>query len=308
MTQRYLSVPGRVKTVCGWLLCTLLPHTLSAAEPVDTQYAARIIWQAQQDGDWLPDIYRLNPALTDASLYAIQRAYVTRRLASGDVIGGYKGSFIPAASMGGVLFGGSAILRPGTDKPTVITLEDFKILVVEAEIGFKFCTPVTAPLKDIAALKEAVCALMPVMEIADAAIADFGDVKKNLPHLRSTLISINAASTRTFVGKESPASLPLDQLAVSMNLDGVEIGSRDTSDTSDQWQKVLWLVNNYILQQEYTIEPGYFVIPGNLTGIHVATEGTYRADFGTLGVLELQVVSDIDRGPQIVHRAINDIK
>jgi len=49
------------------------------------------------------------------------------------------------------------------------------------------------------------------------------------------------------------------------------------------------LVNHYILQQGYTTEPGYFSIPGNLTGIHVDTEGTYRADFGALGVLELQV-------------------
>jgi 2-keto-4-pentenoate hydratase len=289
MTDFYSSVPGRVKTVSAWLLCMLLPHAVSAAEPLDTDYAARIIWQAQHNGDWLPDIYRLNPQLEDSSLYAIQRAYVSRRLAAGDVIGGYKGSFIPTASMGGVLFGGSAILRPGPGKPPVITPDDYKILVVEAEIGFKFCTPITKPLKDVAALKEAVCALMPVMEIADAAIADFDDVKNNLPHLRSTLISINAASTRTMVGKESPASLPLQQLAVSMNLDGTEIGSRDLTGAADQWQNVLWLVNNYILQQGYTIEPGYFAITGNLTGIHVATEGTYRADFGALGVLELQV-------------------
>jgi len=289
MTRLYLCVPGRVKTVCAWLLCMLLSHTVSAAEVVDTDYAARIIWQAQQDGDWLPDIYRLNPQLEDSTLYAIQNAYVTRRLASGDVIGGYKGSFIPKASMGGVLFGGSAILRPDSDRPPVISPDDYKILVVEAEIGFKFCTPITKPLKDVAALKEAVCALMPVMEIADAAIADFGDIKGNLPHLRSTLISINAASTRTLVGEESPASLPLKQLGVSMSHDGVEIGSRDPGNTADQWQNVLWLVNHYILQQGYTIEPGYFAITGNLTGIHVASEGIYRADFGALGVLELQV-------------------
>ena len=93
MTHFYPSVPSRVKTVCAWLFCMLLPHAVCAAETIDTDYAARLIWQAKQNGDWLPDIYRLNPQLEDSTLYAIQNAYVTRRLASGDVIGGYKSCF-----------------------------------------------------------------------------------------------------------------------------------------------------------------------------------------------------------------------
>lgn len=202
------------------LLSLLLPATVQA---VDTEYFGKLLFEAQQNGSLLPDIYRINSTLDDQTLYDIQKAYVTARLDAGDVIGGYKGGFLPKASVGGVLFGGEKILggRPSINK------DDFSLLVVEAEIGFKFCKSITAPIVDIASLKKYVCEIMPVMEIADGAIADFGDVKKNFKHLRSTLISINVASSHTLLGDSLKPGIKLSSLPVSMNHNGKQIGARD---------------------------------------------------------------------------------
>lgn len=259
-----------------------LPLTANA---VDTAYFGKLLFDAQQNGELLPDIYRINPALDEASLYRIQKAYVAQRLKGGETIGGYKGGFIPKAPAGGVLFGGKRVLQGSPN----VSLDDFSLLVVEAEIGFKFCQPITAPVKDIADLKKLVCEIMPVIEIADGAIADFGQVKKDFTHLRNTLISINVASSHTLTGVPADPATALSSLPVTMNHNGIPVGARDLSVTFDFWQNLLWVVNDYVLVNNYQIDPGQFIITGNLTGIHAAQKGEYVADFGALGTLALTV-------------------
>ena len=80
---------------------------------------------------------------------AVQAALVRSRLAAGDQIAGYKGGFIPAAPVGGVL-GASGMLTDGSK----IRASDFRLLIVEAEIAFRFCAAVSQPLADIAALQD----------------------------------------------------------------------------------------------------------------------------------------------------------
>ena len=266
------------------LNCMLFTVSVSA-HGFDTAYFARLMFEANQRQDWLPDIQRINPGLDESALYAIQTQYVKARLAVGDSIGGFKGGFIPKAPVGGVLFGGKRILH---GKPE-ISLADFRLLIVEAEIGFRFCEPVRAKLDSIEALRSKVCEIMPVIEIADGAIADFGEVKKDFVHLRNTLISMNVASSHTLLGQAYPPDTALDEIPVTMLHNGEQIGQRDMDQVFNFWQNVLLVVNDYVIKHAYSIEPGQFVIGGNLTGIHPAKPGVYTADYGPLGSLSLTV-------------------
>ena len=274
----------RLFTLSLYALCTLSFNSATAGE-VDSAYFAKLIFEANNRGDFLPDIYRVNPHIGEPTLYAIQKYYVEARLAAGDAIGGFKGGFVPKAPVGGVLFGGDKVL---TGEP-VLNLKDFGLLVVEAEIGFRFCKAVAAPLDSIERLKQHVCEVMPVVEIADGALADFATVKQNFTHLRNSLIAINVASSHTLVGEAHPVETALDGLPVSMRHNGAAIGERDLAQKIDFWQNLLWIVNSYVLKQGYSLAPGHFIIAGNLTGIHPAKPGSYHADFGSLGSLHFQV-------------------
>ena len=266
-------------------LCSVSLFPAVHAGEFDSAYFGRLLFEAKQRNDWLPDIQRINPELNEATLYAIQKQYVKARLAGGETIGGFKGGFIPKAPVGGILYGGKRILH---GEPQLL-LEDFKLLIVEAEIGFRFCQPVTEALISVEALKAVVCEIMPVIEIADGAIADFGTVKKDFNHLRNTLISINVASSHTLLGQSHSPDVNLDRLAVSIEHNGEQIGSRDTDQPFEFWQNVLLIVNEFVLKNGYEIQPGQFIIGGNLTGIHPAKVGSYRASFGSLGTLSLEV-------------------
>ena len=267
------------------VFCSVTASSLINAEEVDAEYFGRLLFQAHQRGDWLPDIYRINPHLEESALYAIQKQYINARLKAGDTIGGYKGGFIPQAPVGGVLFGGNKIMHGASE----VSLDEFTMLIVEAEIGFRFCRAIEKPISSVEELKTKICEIMPVMEIADGAIADFAEVKKNFTHLRNTLISINVASARTLVGNSHAPNIDLNEVVVSMVYNGKQIGSRDMTKTIDFWQNVLLVVNDYVVKNNFEIKPDQFVIGGNLTGIHVAERGTYQADFGPLGSLSLRV-------------------
>ena len=253
--------------------------------PADLDYMATLAFVAKSSGDWLPDFYRLNPGLSEAQLYEVQRRFVARQLADNAAISGFKGGFVPKAPVGGVLLDGGA-LKPGT----TMSLGQFKLLIVEAEIGFRFCQAVDKPLADIAALKAVVCELMPVMEIADGALRDFGKLKADFTHLRNTLIPLNVASAFYLPGSPVPAaSVNLDEVAVSASHNKTSIGARSMTPRVDLWASVLWVVNEFVLANGYQITPGQFIIPGNLTGIHAAQVGHYVMEYEGLGRVELDV-------------------
>lgn len=269
-----------------WLIVALLGWVaaVAAAEPVaDTGYMGDLVFAAKQRGATLPDFYRINPALDDDALYAVQRHYVARQIADGDSIAGFKSGFVPRAGVGGVVLA-RGLLPPGSP----IAVNRFQRLIVEAEIAFRFCAPVQAPLADVAALKAVVCELAPAFEIADGALPDFAALRSDFTHLRAALIPLNIAYTHLLVGAAvNAADVRVDDLAVTIHHNGTEIGRRAAG--IDLWANVLWAVNHFVLARGYTLAPGQLVIPGNLTGIHAGKAGHYEADYGALGTLRLEV-------------------
>ena len=269
------------------LMTTAGPVRAADQPTADPEGVAARLLEAQKAGRMFP---RVDPALDDPALYEIQKRYVDLRLKGGEDIAGYKGGFIPKASVGGVLLGSG--MREAGITPAVVRRGDFRNLLVEAEVAFEFCERVAGELPDVEALRGAVCALRPAIELPDLAIEDAAAlVKDDFPTLRKNLIATNVAASHVLLGESTkPEEVDLDRLTVRTVHDGEELGRRDGGHGGDSlWDWVLWVVNDFVIPQGYVIEPGDIIIPGNLTGLHPGRPGTYEVDFGRLGTIAFEV-------------------
>jgi len=260
-------------------------NALAAAPDLD--YMARLMTAAAAAHAPYPDLVRINPALSEADLYAVQQRFVAAQVAGGASIAGYKGGLVPQAPIGGVLFAAGLRVLPKT-----VSRADFHSLLVEAEIAFEFCTPVSAQLADVAAVKAVVCRLRPAVELPDAAIPDLGAIKTDLPRLAQALIPTNIATRDVALGQPvEAAGIDLTALTVRTSRDDALLGERRAGPANAaMWEAVRWIVNDFVLKHGYRIDAGQIVMPGNLTGLHVGEAGHYRVDYGALGVVEFDVV------------------
>ena len=268
------------------LVCSLFSQSTVAADTPDAQYIAELFLAAQKSATHFPDVIRINPDLDESLLYDIQRRFVRLQVENGSTIGGYKGGFIPKSPTGGVLFV-DGILR---GSPT-IERANFQGLLVEAEIAFRLCQPLSTPLANVTELKSLTCEIYPAIELPDAALPDLGQLRNNFAHLRRLLIPTNMAVSHVLLGAGmNPGDLDLDHLNVKLELDGEEFAYRDgATSTDDIWSRVLWVINEFVLPNSYTISPDHFIIPGSLTGLHPGKPGNYRIDYGALGTVEFKV-------------------
>lgn len=259
-----------------------------AAPPApDADYMARLMREAAAARIDYPDLTRINPALDEETLYAVQSRYVAAQLADGARIGGYKGGLVPVAPVGAVLF--AAGLR---EAPREVSRATFRRLLIEAEVAFEFCTAVTSPLVDVAAVQAAVCRLRPAIDLPDAALADLDTLKTDLPRLARALIPNNMLTREVALGAAVPAAgVDLADLHVRTHRDGSLLGERQPGPANAaMWESVRWIVNEFVLEHGYTVAPGQIVMAGNLTGLHAGDPGHYRIDYGALGLIEFEVV------------------
>ncbi len=268
------------------LVCSLCSQSTVAIETPDAQYIAELFLAAQKSAMHFPDVIRINPDMGESLLYDIQRRFVQLQVENGSTIGGYKGGFIPQSPIGGVLFT-DGILQ---GSPT-IERANFQGLLVEAEIAFRLCQPLSTPLADVAVLKSLTCEIYPAIELPDAAVPDLAQLRNDFVHLRRLLIPTNMAVSHVLLGAGmKPGDLKLDRLNVKLELDGEEFAYRDgATSTDDIWSRVLWVINAFVLPNGYTISPDHFIIPGSLTGLHPGKPGNYRIDYGELGTVEFTV-------------------
>ncbi len=266
-----------------------MTQAVAAPTAPDLDYMARLVFDAAAQRQAFPDFGRINPSLDMEALYGVQQRYVAARVAAGERIGGYKGGFIPQLPIGGVLFAGGL-----KEHVREVRRGDFHSLLVEAEIAFEICVPVTAPLADVAALKAVVCRLRPAVELPDAAIPDLATIKQDLPHLARVLVPNDIATRDVALG--APVATDAVDLAavkvVAMH-DGKLLGERAAGPANAAlWESVRWIVNEFALARGYRVEAGHLVMPGNLTGLHAGVPGHYRIDYGPLGSVEFDIVDD----------------
>jgi 2-oxo-3-hexenedioate decarboxylase len=281
-----MQTPARPLRAALFAGLVLAGQGVGAAEP-DLDYMARLIAEAADGRRPYPELARLNPTLDLDALYGVQDRYVRARLARGERVGGFKGGFIPQHPIGGVLFAGG--LR---ERPAEVRRGDFHALLVEAEIAFELCSPVHAPLVDVAAVKAVVCRLRPAVELPDAALHDLGTLKQDLPRLARALVPTDIATRDVALGPAVDAArVQLAAVEVSVRHDATVLGVRPAGVANEAlWDAVRWVINEFALARGYKVEAGQIVMPGNLTGLHPGQPGRWRIEYGGLGAVEFRIV------------------
>ncbi|MFT4582478.1 MAG: 2-keto-4-pentenoate hydratase [Gammaproteobacteria bacterium] len=262
-------------------------QSLSANEGLNAESMAEQYFVARSSLQTFPDLVGAGEDDSDEFLYSVQQELVSLQVRHGASIGGYKGGLIPKLSVGGVLFA-DGILRGSS----VIERQDYRNLMVEAEIAFRMCKPVREPIANVVALKSATCMVYPAIELPDAAIGNLDELLKDIPQLRKALIPTNMLSASVLLGAgKDPAEMDINSLPVRVSIDGTEIAHRDAEPPNgDIWARTLWVINEFILAQGYELTAEHIIIPGALTGIHPGNAGSYNIDFGALGEVTFRIV------------------
>ena len=122
-------------------LCVLLPAVHAGGGPdIDPERVARAYLDARKAGLSFPEVFGNGEQHSDALLYEVQRKLVELQLDEGLTIGGYKGGFIPKASIGGVLFAEGVLKgRP------ILKRTDFQNLLLRRKSHFNFAPLLNYP-------------------------------------------------------------------------------------------------------------------------------------------------------------------
>lgn len=235
----------------------------------------------------LPVLTATYPQLDVETAYRIQKEYVKQRLAK-DKIAGYKAGLTTEAgqkkfrvdgAVAGVLFESGRL----SDK-AIISSEQFQRPMLETEIGFIMDLPVREKISDLAVLKKAVRSVVPVIEVPDLSFAELKQVKG------VDIIAANVVAKQFIMGvPQAMDKEDLNTLTVKLFHDSQLINEGQGANAlGDQWQALLWLVNQRITQG-WSIEPGQLIITGALGKMLPAKRGRYLADYGHLGKITFEV-------------------
>ncbi|MET0379843.1 MAG: hypothetical protein ABW049_12700 [Spongiibacteraceae bacterium] len=228
--------------------------------------------------------------------FTVDNAYAIQRLAIGQVtqgrrVVGYKaGLTTPAAQqqyaanqpVAGVLLPGSEIV--GSEDGYQVLLKSFRKPLVEVELGYRLMRRVTVPVPDVAALKEIVGEIAPVIELPDLVTAG-----NTLPNALD-LIATNVGAKRVIVGPgRAPSLTDPNAIHVDVYREGELVNAGDSRAVlGDQWQALLWLVNRTVATG-WAIEPGQLLITGSIGKAVPLQTGLYVADYGDFARLEFTV-------------------
>lgn len=243
---------------------------------------------AEAAGRPFPPITDTAPDATMADAYRLQRGLVSRAVARGERVAGYKGGLMSQASMQGrkvteplvgVLFTSGRVEGGG-----VVSLCGYRKASFEAKIGFVFDRPVRTLPADVAALKAAVASVQPAIDLPDIAYRNpdsYGAVD---------MVAANISAARYVRGAaQAPAAIDLDALKVTVSRDGQQLTSGlGRESLGDQWASLLTVVR-LILDSGRTIAPGDLVITGKIGDRAWLPPGAYTADYGALGMVPFTV-------------------
>lgn len=268
-----------------YAMAIILAGMMVAASGPLISEMTELLWKARTDKRLIPVLSMAYPNLDPETAYKVQKAYVSRALAN-DRIGGFKMGLNSLAiqkrfglttPMAGVL------LESGRNEGApVINRSRFRRLALETEVAFEVGSPIAHSLRNVAALRERIRAVMPAVEFPELGFAD-------MKHLKGVdIISANAAAAEFLVGiSHKQVRGNFDPLLVVLSRDGREI-NRWEGAMGSRWESALWLVNE-IVARGWRIEPGHILMTGTLGNFLPGKAGKYVADYGKLGRVSFEV-------------------
>ncbi|MCG8616538.1 MAG: hypothetical protein MI802_10010 [Desulfobacterales bacterium] len=257
------------------------PCAANGSDPVDA------LIHAELSGQPIPLVSAGRPDMDTPTAYGIQDAYISRRLES-DRLAGYKAGLTSSAAqkrfkvtqpLVGALFAsgqrasGAKVQRAAFIRP-----------MIEMEIGFILKKAPKGEIDNVDTLKALVGKVLPVIELPDLGFAD-------MKAIRSVDIIAANVSSRQFITGSSvpPDAVDLDAVSVSLTLDGSVVGRGMGKDAmGGQWEAALWMVNT-LIQQGRPPRADHLLITGALGRMLPGNPGSYRADYGDLGIVEFKL-------------------
>jgi 2-oxo-hept-3-ene-1,7-dioate hydratase len=258
-----------------------------AAERLDT--AERTRQQVAQFSLSYPDI-----TLDDA--YAIQRAWVARKIRDGRKLVGHKigltsramqvSSNITEPDFGALL--DDMLFDEGTDIP----FERFIVPRVEVELAFILGKPLKGPNVTVFDVLDATEWVIPALEIIDARIQQV-DPQTGATRKVFDTISDNAANAGVVMGGRPvrPTDVDLRRIPAVLYRNGViEESGVSAAVLNHPAKGVAWLANK-LAAYDVNLEPGQIILGGSFTRPVTASPGdTFHVDYDQLGSIACRFV------------------
>ncbi len=287
-----MGVEPRVmrKIISTNLLLILLPCFLQGEVDESTiEEVAERLFQDQKGNQATSLASELAPKLSLEEAYEIQRIFVLKQLAGEGVgVAGFKAALTtkPSQEHFGLSEAAAGVLLDSMRRTgrTDLSSTEFYRPKIELEIAFVVDKRIEKPLEDVAALKSRIRSALPAIELPDLRFASM-DVVAGVD-----IIAANAVASAFIVGNEVAGSAQdFSNLEIKLLQDGQIIREgKGPEFIGEPWEAALKLVNQ-VVAQGWTIEPGNILLSGAMGGLTAATEGSYEAQFSSLGIIRFSM-------------------
>lgn len=276
-------ISKRISLYTGFVLWASIISVVWAASVSEM---ADLMLSARRENKPIPTLSSRYPELDEETAYRVQRAYNLKRLV-GDNIAGFKAGLTGEESqkkfgadspVAGVLF----ISGKKTGSP--IIRSEFRMPIIETEIGFVVDKPIIKPLRSASAFYDNIKAVVPVIELPESGFENTKKIKVE------DIIASNVGAAQFIVGDEKKLkNLNLNGVAVTLSFNGQVVNRGKGSDTlGDQIEAALWLIDRMV-NEGWKIEPGHILITGVLGKMVPGKQGKYVADYGNLGKVSFKI-------------------
>jgi 2-oxo-hept-3-ene-1,7-dioate hydratase len=244
---------------------------------------------AERSRTQLPILSLSYPELTIDDAYAIQRAFVARKLAAGRSIRGHKIGLTSKAMQNALNIGepDSGVLLDdmffydGAEIPSA----RFIGTRIEAELAFVLKSPLGGPHCTIFDVLNATDYVTPALEILDTRVQRVDPTGKHTRKVVDT-IADNAANAALVIGGRPirPLETDLRWVAALVYRNGqLEETGVAAGVLNHPANAVAWLANK-LHAQDMRLEPGQVILSGSFIRPIEARKGdTFHADYGPLG-------------------------
>lgn len=260
------------------------------------EQAALRLDQAERSGTQIRQFSLEYPGITIEDAYAIQRAWVARKIADGRKLVGHKigltsramqvSSNITEPDYGALL--DDMVFEEGTDIP----ISRFIVPRVEVELAFILKKPLQGPGCTIFDVLEATEYVVPALEIIDARIHQIDPETKVTRKVFDT-ISDNAANAGIVLGGRPirPGDLDLRRVPAILYRNGViEESGVSAAVLNHPAKGVAWLANK-LAPYGVTLQAGQIILGGSFTRPVTGQAGdTFHVDYDALGSIAFRFV------------------
>ncbi|MCH1493519.1 MAG: 2-oxo-hepta-3-ene-1,7-dioic acid hydratase [Luminiphilus sp.] len=262
-------------------------------DSVAIQAAANDLYEAERTRQQIRPLTLSYPEMTMDDAYAVQRAWVDRKLADGDQITGYKIGLTSRAMQSAMNITtpdfGILLRSMCFGNNCTIVAGEFCDPRIEVELGFVMKKPLFGEEVTIEQVIDATDYVVPALELI-AARSFRTDPETGYTRKVFDTIADNAANAGYIVGDAQfdPSAIDLRWSGAILYLnDEVEETGLAAGVQDHPAKGICWVCKRFA-QHGIGLEPGQFVLSGSFTRPVMATAGDrMRCDYGPLGEINV---------------------